>query len=162
VRRRLEFTPRARRDVERYGNIRSNDSASTRRKRICATFSAPAIVTENPRRGVACDEIRSGYRKLLAGSHILFFRVSANRVVVVRILHARMDFGSTPPLTPNDARRAAAPCPHSLEVGAAPAACAWAMALATVAIVGAPPSCIDSTAVEGTMTMVALLRLRPS
>jgi toxin ParE1/3/4 len=46
----------------------------------------------NPRRGVACDEIRSGYRKLLAGSHILFFRVSANRVVVVRILHARMDF----------------------------------------------------------------------
>jgi hypothetical protein len=36
------------------------------------------------------------------------------------------------------------------------------MALATVAIVGMPPSCIDSTAVEGTITMVALLRFRPS
>ena len=45
---------------------------------------------------------------------------------------------------------------------AAPAAWAWAMALATVAIAGMPPSCIDSTAVEGTMTIVALLRFRPS
>jgi hypothetical protein len=35
------------------------------------------------------------------------------------------------------------------------------MALATVAIVGMPPSCIDSTAVEGTMTIVALLRFSP-
>ena len=36
------------------------------------------------------------------------------------------------------------------------------MALATVAIVGMPPSCIDSTAVEGTITIAALLRFRPS
>ena len=35
------------------------------------------------------------------------------------------------------------------------------MALATVAIVGMPPSCIDSTAVEGTITIVALLRFSP-
>ena len=46
--------------------------------------------------------------------------------------------------------------------GATPAACEWAMALATVAIAGMPPSCIDSTAVEGTMTIVALLRFKPS
>ena len=60
---------------------------------------------------------------------------------------------------------AARPLPHSPEAGAcpaAPAACAWARALATVAMVGAPPSCIDSTAVDGTMTMVALLRFKPS
>ena len=43
----------------------------------------------------------------------------------------------------------------------APAAFACAMALATVANVGVP-SCINSTAVEGTMTIVALLRFRPS
>ena len=36
------------------------------------------------------------------------------------------------------------------------------MALATVAIVGMPPSCINSTAVEGTITIAALLRFRPS
>ena len=57
--------------------------------------------------------------------------------------------------------------PHSLKVvagetRAAPADCAWATALATVAIVGMPPSRMDSTAVEGTITMVALLRFKPS
>jgi hypothetical protein len=46
--------------------------------------------------------------------------------------------------------------------GAARAVCEWAMALATVAIAGMAPSCIDSTAVEGTMTIVALLRFKPS
>ena len=52
---------------------------------------------------------------------------------------------------------------YSLDGAGAPAptGCAWAMALATVAIVGMPPSCIDSTAVEGTMTIVALLRFSP-
>lgn len=46
----------------------------------------------NPRIGRACDEIRPGYRKLAAGSHTLFYRVTAKAVIdVVRVLHQRMD-----------------------------------------------------------------------
>jgi toxin ParE1/3/4 len=46
----------------------------------------------NPRIGRACDEIRPGYRKLAAGSHILYYRVTAEGVVdIVRVLHQRMD-----------------------------------------------------------------------
>lgn len=46
----------------------------------------------NPRIGRACDEIRPGYRKLVAASHTLFYRVSAERVIdVVRVAHQRMD-----------------------------------------------------------------------
>jgi toxin ParE1/3/4 len=46
----------------------------------------------NPRIGRACDEIRPGYRKLAAGSHTLYYRVTAKGVVdVVRVLHQRMD-----------------------------------------------------------------------
>jgi toxin ParE1/3/4 len=46
----------------------------------------------NPRIGRACDEIRPGYRKLAAGSHTLFYRVTAEAVIdVVRVLHQRMD-----------------------------------------------------------------------
>lgn len=46
----------------------------------------------NPRIGRACDEIRPGYRKLAAGSHTLFYRVTADGVIdVVRLLHQRMD-----------------------------------------------------------------------
>ena len=46
----------------------------------------------NPSIGRACDEIRPGYRKLAAGSHTLFYRVTAEAVIdVVRVLHQRMD-----------------------------------------------------------------------
>jgi toxin ParE1/3/4 len=46
----------------------------------------------NPQIGRACDEIRRGYRKLVAGSHTLFYRVSAEGAIdVVRVLHQRMD-----------------------------------------------------------------------
>jgi toxin ParE1/3/4 len=46
----------------------------------------------NPRIGRVCDEIRPGYRKLAAGSHILYYRVTADGVVdIVRVLHQRMD-----------------------------------------------------------------------
>jgi toxin ParE1/3/4 len=46
----------------------------------------------NQRIDRACDEIRPGYRKLPAGSHLLFYRVNAEGVIdVVRVLHQRMD-----------------------------------------------------------------------
>ena len=37
-------------------------------------------------------DVRDGYRKLLVGSHVLYFRVDEReRIVIVRILHQRMD-----------------------------------------------------------------------
>jgi len=47
---------------------------------------------ESPRRGRACDDIRPGYFKLAAGSHVLFYRLVGPDIEVVRILHGRMDF----------------------------------------------------------------------
>lgn len=38
------------------------------------------------------DSIRPGYRKALAGSHLLFFKIDdAGTINIVRILHSRMD-----------------------------------------------------------------------
>jgi toxin ParE1/3/4 len=45
----------------------------------------------NPLIGRACVEIRPGYRKLAAGSHVLFYRVTAEGIDVARVLHQRMD-----------------------------------------------------------------------
>ena len=91
--RRLEFTPRARRDIEeiwKYSFERFGlDKAEAYLREI---QRAAMTVAEEPRRGLACDEIRSGYRKFSVGSHILFFQASATRVVIVRILHGRMNF----------------------------------------------------------------------
>ena len=47
----------------------------------------------SPQQGSDCSEIRAGYRKLLAGRHIIFYRLPAgDSVEIVRILHGRMDF----------------------------------------------------------------------
>lgn len=48
-------------------------------------------IAEDPRRGRSCDDIRSGYRRYAAGSHLLFYVVRPEGVDVIRILHQRMD-----------------------------------------------------------------------
>jgi toxin ParE1/3/4 len=50
------------------------------------------VIATEPRRGRDSGDIRPGYRKYLVGSHVIFFRVTASYVDVVRILHAHMDF----------------------------------------------------------------------
>jgi len=46
----------------------------------------------NPLHGVECSAIRGGYRKLTAGSHVIFYRQVNDRAIeIVRILHGRMD-----------------------------------------------------------------------
>jgi toxin ParE1/3/4 len=91
--RRLEFTSRARRDIEEIWEDSFERFGLDRAEAYLRGIQRAAMtVMEDPRRGLACDEIRSGYRKFSVGSHILFFRESAIRVVIVRILHARMDF----------------------------------------------------------------------
>ncbi|WP_313677085.1 type II toxin-antitoxin system RelE/ParE family toxin [Mycolicibacterium sp.] len=50
------------------------------------------LAAANPGIGRACEEIRPGYRKLAAGSHVLFYRMTADDVIdVQRVLHERMD-----------------------------------------------------------------------
>lgn len=53
------------------------------------------VLAENPQAGKDCAYIRTGYRKLAQGSHIIFYRTGADcRVEIVRILHQRMDVDS--------------------------------------------------------------------
>jgi toxin ParE1/3/4 len=51
-----------------------------------------ATVAEDPRRGLPCDDVSAGYRRISAGSHVIFFRMRGSDVYVVRVLHQRMDF----------------------------------------------------------------------
>jgi toxin ParE1/3/4 len=46
----------------------------------------------NPGQGGDCSEIRAGYRKMIAGRHLIFYRQpSGDSIEIVRILHGRMD-----------------------------------------------------------------------
>ena len=50
------------------------------------------MVADDPRKGRSCDEVRAGYRKYSAGSHMLIYRKIEIGIDVVRVLHGRMDF----------------------------------------------------------------------
>jgi toxin ParE1/3/4 len=46
----------------------------------------------NPLHGKDCNDIRNGYRKHTAGSHVIFYRqMSSDTVEIIRVLHGRMD-----------------------------------------------------------------------
>lgn len=44
--------------------------------------------------GRSAAEVRSGYRKRSVGSHVVFYQESSEAIVVIRILHKRMDAAS--------------------------------------------------------------------
>ncbi|HXN88392.1 MAG TPA: type II toxin-antitoxin system RelE/ParE family toxin [Methylocella sp.] len=54
--------------------------------------TAIKAVAAEPLRGRSCEDIRAGYKKYPAGSHVLFFRLTSAGIDVVRILHRHMDF----------------------------------------------------------------------
>lgn len=46
----------------------------------------------NPLKGKDCSDIRVGYRKLNAGSHVIFYRQTlVDTIEIVRVLHGHMD-----------------------------------------------------------------------
>ena len=44
-----------------------------------------------PQTAQSCDHIRVGYRRHPVERHVIYFRISAYGIVLIRILHARMD-----------------------------------------------------------------------
>lgn len=47
-------------------------------------------LAKNPRGGTSSDEIKPGYWRYREGRHVIFYRVSAAGVDIIRILHERM------------------------------------------------------------------------
>ncbi len=87
------LSPRAHRDLGGIWEFTAStwgiDQAEQYIRKI---WDAMQVVAEDPRRGRTCDEVRPGYSKYVIGSHVHFFRLQGADVVVMRILHGRMDF----------------------------------------------------------------------
>jgi toxin ParE1/3/4 len=89
----IHISPKAQADLDdiwSYTELKWNTTqAESYVRQIAEAFE---VIAAEPRRGRDCGDIRPGYRKYLVGSHVIFFRVTAAYVEVVRILHAHMDF----------------------------------------------------------------------
>lgn len=89
---RFIVSPRARADIDDIWDYTARQWG-TRQAEIYLRLLQAAVdaVASDPEVGPTCDDVRPGYRKYRVGSHVLFYRVTASSVVVVRILHQRMD-----------------------------------------------------------------------
>ncbi len=90
---RFTLSPRAQADIEEIWDYTVEhwnvEQAEVYLRKIKAAVEA---VADDPRLGRPCDEVRAGYRKYPAGSHLLFYRIMEGGVDIVRVLHQRMDF----------------------------------------------------------------------
>ncbi|MCP2669999.1 type II toxin-antitoxin system RelE/ParE family toxin [Maricaulaceae bacterium EIL42A08] len=53
--------------------------------------TAIANLCNHPEASPTVPSIRAGYRRLLIGSHAAYYRVFADRIVVIAVLHVRQD-----------------------------------------------------------------------
>lgn len=52
------------------------------------------LLGENPKMGSSAEDIRTGYRRFSHKSHVVFYREAERGILVVRVLHSRMDVES--------------------------------------------------------------------
>jgi toxin ParE1/3/4 len=90
---RLVFSPRAQVDLDEIWTYTAERwDAEQAERYLRQVQQAAAAITQAPESGRRCDDIRPGYLKRPVGSHVIFYRVGADVVDIVRILHQRMDF----------------------------------------------------------------------
>lgn len=95
---RFILSPLARADLGDIWDYTANrwddDQAEAYLRVIQAAIDA---VAANPGLGRPCDEVRPGYRRHRAGSHLILYRKTSGAIDIVRVLHEKMDIGSQLP-----------------------------------------------------------------
>ena len=87
---RLVITRAARTDLKDVGD--SKWGPVQKKHYLAAMRQRFSTLREHPTLGRLRNELSSGYRSLLVGQHAIFCRIAKDEVVVVRVLHQRMDF----------------------------------------------------------------------
>jgi toxin ParE1/3/4 len=87
------LSPRAQADIDEIWNFTADRWGDAQAERYIRDIRrAIETAARNPRRCRACDDVRPGYWKYPAGTHMIFFRLIDGGIDVVRILHQSMDF----------------------------------------------------------------------
>ena len=88
----FQLTRKAQGDLRSIGRFTQKTWGREQRNRYLSRLDACfGMLAESPGRGLACDDIRQGYRQYHVGRHLIFYRQSETGITVIRILHDRMD-----------------------------------------------------------------------
>jgi toxin ParE1/3/4 len=89
----FRLSPRAKRDLDEIWDYTEANWGFTQAEAYLRQIERSVLaIAADPRLGRSCDEIREGYRKYLTGSHVIFYRIVARHIEIVRILHQSRDF----------------------------------------------------------------------
>jgi toxin ParE1/3/4 len=89
---RILVTPRARQDIKRIAAYTLDTWGQAQMARyIDHLHERFSELARFPHLGRPRDEIAAGYRSIVQGSHIVFYRTTDRDLIIVRILHGRMD-----------------------------------------------------------------------
>jgi toxin ParE1/3/4 len=87
------LSPLAQADIDKIWDYAAEHWSDAQAERYARVIEiAIKIAATNPNRGRSCDELRKGYFRLNAGSHVLFYRAVGDKIDVVRVLNQSMDF----------------------------------------------------------------------
>ena len=88
----FRLTPAAERDLEGIWDYTQEQWGDEQADRYLDTMDMVFDeLARAPQAAPACDHIRAGYRRRRVERHMIYFRVTAYGVAIVRILHDRMD-----------------------------------------------------------------------
>lgn len=87
------LTNRAKADLKEIARFTQNRWGREQRNLYLQMLDASfRQLAANPQKGRDCSEIRIGYRKLVAGGHVIFYRQTlSDTIEIVRVLHGHMD-----------------------------------------------------------------------
>ena len=86
------LTPKARQDLaDIWDYTKANWGEAQADRYIRGVVAVCRELATGKRRGRSAEDIKHGYRRCAVGSHILFFRQDGEGLVIVRVLHGRMD-----------------------------------------------------------------------
>ena len=85
------LTPAAEGDLEAIWSYTARQwSVDQANRYIDILTAAFAELAEHPKTAPACDAIRPGYRRCSVERHMIYFRVTAYGIAIIRVLHDRM------------------------------------------------------------------------
>jgi len=87
------LTAPARRDVHEIWSYIADDNEPAADRLIDNLIRRFRLLGENPAAGRVRDELRQGYRSFPVGEYLIFYRIGAPGVQIMRILHGRRDLG---------------------------------------------------------------------
>ncbi len=89
---RIVVSDAARADLQNIADYTEREWGTTHKtKYLTAIRKRFILLRQRPEIGAERGDIAAGYRSLIVGRHVIFYRAEGEGVIIVRILHQRMD-----------------------------------------------------------------------